>query len=262
MSLELPVITDPSELTKAVTHIRTAENPGAIMSHLGGGILKFAGATFPDINTEDIYAQSNNREPEGRGAHFDVYGSFLDKNYPWLGLFNLAGRASLTTVTLPDELAKIYFDMYPTPTDEAFDARRHFSAIALGSKKAEITSGTLTSGTGLVLPQKDIGSHIVHDIVPEDPNQPGKYVKLIVPSGTEEANDRMRRGGYKPLDELLSEGLGLTIETDTGEKFPETSLEPLRSPPTRRTRRGFGQVRPPTFASEEDEPYRRSCNLD
>lgn len=265
MAAEIPIITNPGELTESVLRIRGDRDPAAVMCELGGGILRFAVAVFPAVAPDKIYAQYNHREPEGRGPHFDVYGAFLDEDYPWLGLYNLAGRVSLRTVSLPEDLSKVYAEMYPAPTDEAFDARRHFSAIALGDSKAKIATGTLDAGTGLVLPQKITGPHIVHDLVPENPDHPGKYVKLIAPNGSPEANERMNRGGYKPLDELLSEGLGLALEKGHVDEFADDTDEPLGlQRPGRRPRGRFIRTARLPMLDDDDlyEPPRRHCNLD
>lgn len=241
---EIPLITDENPMTDAILAMRGEHSNPAVLCQLGGGILKFAGVVFPDQKPDAIFAQSNDREPEGRGPHFDVYDQYLNPDFPWLGLFNLSGDADLVVADLPTDLAETYFRMYPHPTDEAFDARRHFSAIALGNPNAEKGTGRLKNGTGLVMVQRRDRPQVIHDIVPDHPEQPGKYLKLIVPSGAKDARKRMESGGYKTLDEVISEGIGM--ESPWFKDIPAMDREPLH-------------LRIPRISPEL--PKRR-CNLD
>jgi hypothetical protein len=247
---ELEIIRTPEALTDKVLSIPTDSHPEAFMTELGGGVLRFAEAAFPNTDRERIFVQSNDREPEGRGPHFDVYGKLLNEDYPWLAVFNLSGLALLSAMDLPEDLAKSYFDRYPVPTDAAFDARRLFSLIALQVPDAEtdVSMAQVGPGSGFVLPQKIEGPHIVHDIVPTDAQNPGKFVKLVVPASSNEAKTRMKDGGYEPLDELLTRGIGgVILETGSQKDREVTSSVQLRldTPP----------------ASRFDRPKRR-CNLD
>jgi hypothetical protein len=97
--------------------------------------------------------------------------------------------------------------MYPGPTDEAFEARRHFSAITFQAPNTETFTGKLQPGTGLVLPQHPNGPHIIHDITPTNPKNPGEFIKLAVPSSDEEAVEELTSRNYVTLDELITRGL-------------------------------------------------------
>ncbi len=189
---------------------------------------------------EKVYAQRNEREPEGRGAHFDVYQGFIEEDRAWIGIFNLAGSAAVKTAVLPPGLADAYFASFPEPTDEAFEARRHFSAIALGTPGVKIKEGRLKAGTGLILPQRATGPHVVHDIVPDSGTEPGRYIKMAVPNKKKTSQQRMSAGNYMPLDQLVTEQLG-GGEANKSVVSAHTTDAPMRSP---------------------SRPYRRNCNLD
>ncbi|HUC95639.1 MAG TPA: hypothetical protein VMR76_01615 [Candidatus Saccharimonadia bacterium] len=262
MATELEVITKPEDLTEKVLEIPTTEHPQTLLAELGGGVLRFTEAVFPNVDVDKILVQSNIREPEGRGPHFDVYSGFIDKSFPWLGIFNLSGLATLTVMDLPDDLAASYFARWPKPTDEAFDARRLFSVLALEAPGAEPTTGKVKEGTGFVLPQKPKGPHIVHDIVPEDSKNAGRFVKFIVPNRSNETRKRMKEGGYEPLDELLTRGIGSTAVKDSGTTVITSSPG---APEARQPRRRLS-VSPsildafrPRYSSS---PTGRRCNLD
>jgi len=207
MAGQIEEITDMGAFVERMNGYGTVGNPGPLLVR-ASGLIAFAEAAFPDTPPSNIYAQMNDREPKGRGAHFDVYQGFIDENREWIAIFNLAGEAALRTAVLSPELSQIYFDTFPEPTDEAFEARRNFSAIALATPGAEISEGELRAGTGLILPQRANGPHIVHDIVPKSDETPGHYVKMAVPNDKEASKQRMISGNYQPLDDLVTEHLG------------------------------------------------------
>lgn len=231
--LPLNIVAQPAELAEAVQAIRAEDEPHAFMCELGGGLLRFANAAFPGAGEAKVFAQPNEREPEGRGAHFDVYADFIEEAYPWIGIFNLVGRATVKTTVLAPGLADNYFASFPDPTDEAFEARRHYSSIALAASNAKVYEGIFQAGTGLVLPQRKQGPHIVHDVIPNDGTVPGGYIKLVVPSTTEEAQSRMKSGGYKPLDELVTKAAAGLVTDATSSR----ARVPRRTVPSRSTRR-------------------------
>jgi hypothetical protein len=232
----IEVITDIGKFAGQMRVYGEVDNPKPLLVQ-AVKLLAFAQAAFPDTDTDKIYAQKNEREPEGRGAHFDVYQGIIEESHPWIAVFNLAGSAAIRTTTLSPALSQSYFDIFPEPTDEAFEARRHFSAIALSTPGAEISGGTLEADTGLILPQRVGGPHIVHDIVPITKSNPGRYIKMAVPNGKKSSQERMMRGKYLPLDQLVTEQLGGNPEVKT-------------IPTTNRTRQ-----LPPTL-------HRSDCNLD
>lgn len=243
MAHELEVFTSYDSFSGAVDEIATGARTEPILARWGAGLLGFAGAVFPEIATNDIFAQRNTREAEGRGPHFDVYNTFVDEAHPWLGHFNLSGSARIQAVPLPDDLAKSYFDRYPTQTDAAFDARRHFSRIALEAPDVDIATGLIKPMTGFVLPVRAAGPHIVHDIIPIT-DEPGSYIKLIVPVKEESIREDLSTKGYEPLDIFCTRALGATI---TKEPVIEAVLPPAAQP----VRRAPAPVH-----------RRRSCNLD
>jgi hypothetical protein len=233
---QIDVITRGDELRDYVEGINHDDDPRPVVCELGGGVLKFVQYAFPEVETSSLYAQANDREPEGRGAHFDVYGDYVEHNFHWIGIFNLAGKAALRTTVLPPELASSYFSKFPEPDDNAFEARRHYSAIALMGEDAEILEGELKPNSGLILPQRANGPHIVHDIVPTRTDDPGKFIKFVVPSLSETAETRIKNGAYEPWDDFVTRRLAVSAEGAPDMPFtPAASPRPLpRSLPRRR----------------------------
>ncbi len=266
---EIPIVTTHSQLSEEVISIRTNDQAGAFITEISGGILKFAEAAFPEIDRDKIYAQPNEREPEGRGPHFDVYGTLLDKNFPWLAVYNIAGLAVMNVTELPEDLAKSYFIRYPEPTDEAFEARRDFSSIAFKTpdSKHKILTGTLKPDSGFVLPQKIDGPHIIHDIIPKDQREPGRFIKLVIPSISKATHKRMKDGGYEPLDELMTKVIKGSDNTSHYNMGPGVK----NSGPGRMVTGEFPDV---LFGDDDNEPSeirlasrsrdtgRHPCNLD
>jgi hypothetical protein len=174
------------------------------LSELGSGLLNFASAAFPGAEVHQIYAKHYQREPQGRGAHFDVYGNTVHSDYPWLAVYNLSGKAAVSVAILPEDLAKSYNKRFPEPTEEAFGARRNYSSIALASEEVETYTGTLDKDTGMVILQRPGGPHVIHDVVPENPDNPGQFVKLARPADLQTAQDKIEQDGMVSLDELVT----------------------------------------------------------
>jgi hypothetical protein len=248
---ELQVFTEKNAFATAVGEIARAERNELILARLGGGILQFADAVYPGVDRDNIYAQMNQRESQGRGAHFDVYNTYADPDHEWLGHFNLSGTATVRTTQLPEDLAASYAQRYPKQTDEAFTSRRHFSAIALEAPGAVISTGTIEPLTGFALPVRANGPHIVHDIVPTS-TDPGKFVKLVVPPKDHNTRNALTEKGYEPFDTFLTRVLGGVIP-----QAPELASQELSD--TTRSELIATVARRPLRTSRE---RRRSCNLD
>jgi hypothetical protein len=177
----------------------------AVLCELGGGVLHFTEVVFPEAEGDRLLVQKFEREPQGRGPHFDLYSPYIDEAFPWVALLNLSGTAGLTTTRLPEDLRAAYFARYDGPSDEAFDARRPLSSFALNAPGAEVRTGKLEAGRGLLLPQREAGPHIVHDIVPVGSAQ-GVFVKAVVAkAGTIEF---LNEKGYVTLDEFTTKSIG------------------------------------------------------
>lgn len=251
MARQLEAITDPVQLTAELDHI--LDSVSLLLVELDGGLLRFSERVFPDADTGHVYAQKFQREAEGIGPHFDLYGSLVDSEYPYLGVYNLRGENDLKTVKLPDDLAKSYAENYPEANNEAYEARRHFGAIALGSPRLDVATGRFNPGMGLIFPQSERGAQIVHEVTPLDSSEPGEFVKLTVPLD-EAATDKIEEIGYITLDELVTKSLGATIKEIKRSLGLESVIEhmgsgnnggrersaPLRSSLTSRPRRGSG----------------------
>ena len=201
----------------------------AFLAQLGRGTIRFAAAAFPNVSIDQVYAQFNERESEGRGPHFDIYNEGLDDNYPWLGVYNLAGACAVSAAKLPDDMAKQYAELYPEPNEAAHTARRHYGALVLGAETSRVGTGTLEPDMGLVLPQRSEGPHIIHEIVPKDPADPGSFIKMIVPRNDTDNLELLGEQGFVLLDELLTGGLEPEEEVE-GDLEP---VLPLPSAPRR-----------------------------
>lgn len=229
MSYEVNTFTDPALLSRAVEAYRQPDSEvKPAVAKLGGGVLRFAYAAFPGASNDEIYAFKIEREPEGRGAHFDVYETVNDKSFPCVGVYNIDGENDLTLAELPKNLADAYFETYPSSSDDAKEARRHFAAIALGSPTVSVYNGVLGPDMGLVLPQRREGPHIIHDIVPKNSLSPGSFVKLFVPSGDKKVLSEILEFGYEPLDDFMTAQLSAAPKAKTIPILPRTET-PTRS---------------------------------
>lgn len=238
----IAVFYEPETLSSRVTDYRQELGQEIIMlGELGGGVLRFAGAAFPEADVDNIYAQYNERQSEGRGPHFDIYDEGLSEDYPWLGVYNLAGTCAVQAAIMPRNLNAEYARLYPEPTEEAYEARRHLGALVLDSPLSEVYKGTLRPDRGLILPQSKNGPHIVHEVVPEDSANPGNFIKMVVPKQTTTNIEQLNKSGFTPLDELLTKGLGAPEDV---EEFEDSRVSPLDIPPEQPpSRRGRGRGR-------------------
>jgi hypothetical protein len=202
-------LTDSTQLGAPLAELRRQRPVEPFLCELGAGVLNFVSAAFPNLDAQSIYAKHFFREPGGRGAHFDVYGKLLDKAFPWIGVYNIAGYASLIACRLPDSLAASYFREHPESSDEAYEARRHVAPDALAVPGTKPIKGILDRHTGLIVPQLVEGPHWVHDIVPLRADDPGQFIKLLVPNNAADAMTRMSMNGYAPLDAVLTASLHL-----------------------------------------------------
>ncbi len=198
--------TTKEETLGAVEKISKGRANDLVLVRLGGGALQFAEAAFDGVSTQTILAKKVVREPQGRGPHFDAYKDLLNEKYPYLAQFNLSGTASIETTHLQPELAAAYWRQFPEHSNEAFDARRHLGFTALLAVGDEKAVGTLDPGTGFILPQNhDVP--IIHNVIPSNPEQPGQFIKLLVPNDTAEARHFMEDDGYMSLDTMMTQAL-------------------------------------------------------
>jgi hypothetical protein len=194
-----------SEVVRALERIRRGENQGPVIWELHTGLLDFVRSVFPSAQNATLYGQVFVREPEGRGAHFDVYDEFLDIHYPWVALFNLAGDAIVCAYRLPDQLAKRYALTHPEASEEAYAERRRLADEALAHSSVHPEKGMLSAGCGLIIPQQPSGPEWVHNIVPMRRQNPGRFVKFVV--SRERSAGYLLDRGYVPLDGLLTHAL-------------------------------------------------------
>jgi len=221
MAYEIDVIDNPTDFAAAVGEVQTGARNELILGKWQGGLLEFAGVAFPGVDPNDIYAKHHKRESTGRDPHFDVYKEFVDAQKPWAGHFNLSGNAALETVLLPDDIAAVYESRYPVQNAESAEARRHLSRFALEAPDANVGTGSLEALTRFVLPVRPKGPHIVHNIVPKNPDKPGEFVKLIAPPRSSEERDDLRSIDYMPLDTFLTQALSAAIrDVETAKPAP------------------------------------------
>jgi hypothetical protein len=236
---QITVFKEPGPLSEQLAGYREPiegrDNEIILLAELGGGALRFAGAAFPGADLDAIYAQHNEREGEGRGPHFDIYDEGLSEDYPWLGVYNLAGTCAVQAAVMSGKLGEEYDRLYPEPTEEAYEARRHFGALVLDSPLNEVYKGSIEPGRGMILPQSKSGPYIVHEVVPENPTAPGSFIKMVVPKQTSAVLEQLAESGFMSLDELLTKGIG----NQEGTEEPGVlTTPPLEVPPaTRRGRR-------------------------
>lgn len=214
MAKNLEVATELGAFKESVRNIATSlESPMGVdesirLCKLGGGVIQFARTVFFDTEFTSVHAELYDREPQGRGAHFDLYQDLLDDRFPYIGVFNLSGEAKVTAACLPDDLTKAYFERYPEPNDAAAQARRQFSAIVLQDPKVDVYEGKLEAGSGMVIAQRKDQPHVIHSIEPLDTNNPGKFVKFAYLEGsTKKVLKAAKDIGMRSLDELLTDNL-------------------------------------------------------
>lgn len=222
MSHSLEVVTDVEQFRQKLIPFNTFDGEGlksveekaVLLGQLGGGILQLASVAFPELDNQHIYARKYTRESEGRGPHFDTYGTFLRSRHQHLALYNLAGDISLRAALLPDDLQDVYENHYPDLEDKklgeaAYKARRHLSALVFDDPRTQIATADLSAGTSMVLSQRKAGPHVVHEIIPKDSRTPGEFIKLIAPSENKDSNAvrAMRKAGYTSLDEFITKNM-------------------------------------------------------
>jgi hypothetical protein len=103
--MDIVTIASGAQLEQQFYKLAHSRSARPILCELGGGVLAFAAAAFPALGQRIFLAKHFRREPKGRGAHFDVYGHLLDPYFPYIGVFNIAGEASLRTLLLPEGAA-------------------------------------------------------------------------------------------------------------------------------------------------------------
>jgi hypothetical protein len=199
-------LTTHEEASSTVEKISKGEANDLVLIRLGGGALQFTETAFDGVSSQAILAKKVIREPQGRGPHFDAYKGLLSEQHPYVAQFNLSGVASIETTHLQAELADAYWHQFPEHSDEAFTARRHLGFTALLTAGEKKTTGTIEPGTGFILPQNH-NIPIIHNVVPTDPEQPGQFIKLLVPNDTIEARGFLQDDGYMSLDSLVTQSV-------------------------------------------------------
>lgn len=263
MAGELATITNPEQFAQEVRQIYTIEELRADemvkICHLGGGALQFAEVIFPSAPISGLQAERYEREPEGRGAHFDVYDPTLDEQYPYLGVFNLSGEAEVTVAALPKDLAEVYAQRFPEPNEAAYQARRDFSSIALNATDTEVFTGTLKPGSGLVIAQKSAGPHIIHNVVPKHASDPGEFIKLVKINGKPSTLEVVSKTKLQSLDLVVSEVLGFKTPVEEAADF-DVGEELRRASELGGGRGVLERIRRPR--RDDERSFRSPCNLD
>lgn len=208
MLKNLKVIKRDSKFASEVRSLAAGGNTAPVLGKIVDkdgeipSIKKFIDLTFPGLQPEDIYGELRLRG-DGVGPHFDVYDGILRSNYPWVGVYNLAGQAVLYSGVLGDDLYEAYQNRYQAEADSdaAQAARGLFATIELGLPNSAKYRGVIEPGSAIVIPQNSNGEQIVHDVVPDKYDNTGRYLKLFAPRATSIGiiDD------YLPLNELLEE---------------------------------------------------------
>lgn len=173
------------------------------------GLLDFTQDTFGRATSSlDIYAQKELRSAEGKGPHFDVYSSYLDDKFPFIAIYNALSYARVRTALLPPDFTQVYQSRYGEDhgTRAAYEARRHFASMTLDAAGVVVSEAELQPGAGLFLPQSP-GRHYVHEVIPNDSEDPGAYVKLLVPNKLSHRSstiNTLAKQGFVSLDELVT----------------------------------------------------------
>src|ERR1019366_3926415 len=104
MTREFQIIRNPQDLVdKLDDQLRQPDTANALMADLGGGLLKFSEAVFPELDRDKIYVHKFQRPPQGTGPHLDTHSNIVDTSYPWIGIFNLSGNSHIRTVRIPED---------------------------------------------------------------------------------------------------------------------------------------------------------------
>jgi hypothetical protein len=222
---ELSVFTNPDAIKNVVSHISTYDEPLIVTQT--ASVSEYVSTVFNGADQSDIYIRNDTRPAGGIGPHFDVYDEHVSPEFPFIGTFNLQGRAILKATWLSEELQNYYDTTYPVRTELAKAARRPLAQLALLQPGAEVYDSNIASGVGLVIPQMTEGAqgrYIVHDIVPERTislaskfirpykfNQAAlpiternaHFQKFVVPRDTDDAREAVINEGYIPYDQYI-----------------------------------------------------------
>jgi hypothetical protein len=203
------VLDDPLAIAAAVRSIRGDAGAEPFLCETGGSAIAFCASVFPDSHESSIQVRRYERCPTGRGLHFDVFGDLLDRNAPWIGVFNLAGRCRFRCFALPPYFADLYRSQFPGSSEQAYHARRAISNAALAGMTESPAAGVLAPRSGFVLPQRSDGFQWVHEVVPCDPSDPGAFLKFVV---TSRVDPLLAENGYVSLGELLTRSQSPALE--------------------------------------------------
>jgi len=203
-------------LSRSLNCIHTDKTQGPAIWDLHAGLLTFLRTVFHDAAPQTLFAQIFDREPKGRGAHFDVYDPLLHPDFPWVALFNLTGDSTVSAFPLPEALSHRYDNEHPTPDEAAYAARRQLVAEALADPHIRPEKGMLLPGCGLIIPQRQHGPDWVHDIIPMHEDNPGRFIKVVAVKGRHAEND-LRNFGYGPVDGVLQAALLSIPVTESGD---------------------------------------------
>lgn len=251
---EIRVFEDQDLFTRSVLDIR-AEREFSLprVCRLGAGVFRFTRAVFPEQDQSELYAKVFKRDG-GIGPHFDIYGDYIDAKFPWVGVYNLAGTATVTAAPLNAELTAAYRAMFPERTEKASIARRYLGSIAfLSIEDEDLIRFTLQPGTGMVIAQNGAPTELVHDVVPDENTKDGIYAKFIkVNRANQKAVSELTlEHGYAPLEEVIEAGLGkLSTAEALGGNMPSERKIPKKvtdamtgrmpTPESERIRRSHG----------------------
>lgn len=244
---ELAGFTKPEPLAQYLQQHQT-EAPvevayqGLVFTNFGEGVLEFADVAFPGLDRSRIYAEKRVREPGGQGPHFDVYEDGIDQAYPWVAVYNLAGRASVRATLLPEVYAKDYTENFPERDAAAYDARRHYSELAFSRPGAKVSTGTLEPNMGMIVLQKPTIAPVVHEIIPRDPDNPGEFVKLICPADNEAGREIIEKTGSVPLDTFVTNALRAAQRSSDLPAMVERARRPGRGSASGRPRTPRGMI--------------------
>jgi hypothetical protein len=208
MPYEIRLVTNSFELSdKLENNQRYPEVADALLTDLGGGLLKFAGVIFPELETDKIYARIFKFGLEDIGPHFDLQSPLVDESYPWVGLYNLSGYANVQTTRLTEYLFREYKMTYQKPGEAALKARMDFEKITMAPYEVGVSSGMFLPGMGLVIPQITSGSQIIHKITSINAENPGEFIKLTAVDDDEPVEE-LKEFAFINLDELVTKSLG------------------------------------------------------
>jgi hypothetical protein len=208
MSAEFVWLTSSSSVDEYIEKTQSGVEHMPAITMLGDSVLDFARCVFPGTTPGSVYAQYRDREYQGKGAHFDVYDERLQQDHQRIGVYNLAGSCAVRAAILPPALSETYDALFPEATHEAKLARRHLSEVAFLTPGVEVRNGQMDPSWGLILPQHVGGPDIVHAITPFISNDPGSYIKLLVPDHQNfDSVTAIKEEGYQPLDKLLEAGI-------------------------------------------------------